>query len=74
MNCVTDLARINCVVDSVACLTNHIFVSPLLLEIGTGHHLEKSVMDGVNLIWGRSGYEWCKGWDRDVISALPIST
>lgn len=39
---VTDLGLI-AVVDSVACPTNHLSVSPFLLETGTSHHREESV-------------------------------
>lgn len=72
---VIDLGLI-AILNSVVCPANHIFVSPFLLEIGTRHHVEESVTDGVNLgIWRRSGYEWCKGWNRaEVITALFIST
>lgn len=52
---------LSAVKDSVVCPANHTSVSPFLLEIGTRHHVEESVTDGVNLIWGRSGYEWRKG-------------
>lgn len=38
------------VVDAVVCPANHTFVSPFLLEIGTRHHVEKSVTESVNLL------------------------
>lgn len=56
---VIDLGLI--VVDSAAYLTNDSFLSTFLLETGNRHHLEESVIGGVNLIWGRSVYEWFKG-------------
>lgn len=71
---VTDLQLI-AVEDSVACPANHLFVSPFLLEIGTRYHLKESVTGSVNLIWGRSGYERYKCWNRaDVIGVLFLST
>lgn len=38
---ISDLGLIT-VVDSVACPTNHTFVSPFLSETGTNHHCEES--------------------------------
>lgn len=48
---VTDLGLI-AIVDSVSCPTNHLLVSPFLLETGTSHHHEESVRGWCELNMG----------------------
>ena len=45
------------VVDSVACPTNHLLLSPFVLETGTGRHREELVRGWCELMWGKGGFE-----------------
>lgn len=49
---VTDLGLI-VIADSVSCPTNHLLVSPFLLETGTSHHREESVRGWSELNMGK---------------------